>query len=164
HNVPGILGQTLPQRILTAFQLANTDPAIAGALPLLANANPGLQLCAGHAFSEQIATTTTYEVREINAATGSADYVVGRVTLVPGAAVVLPAPGQPFQVMTNSPSDHLLIRLRWGSPPELRRLAPLQFGYNVWRIPKAAAEAGNFNVTPPTIAQLYSNTNFTRAN
>src|SRR6185437_2863422 len=98
------------------------------------------------------------------AATGSADYVVGRVTLVPGAAVVLPAPGQPFQVMTNSPSDHLLIRLRWGSPPELRRLAPLQFGYNVWRIPKAAAEAGNFNVTPPTIAQLYSNTNFTRAN
>jgi hypothetical protein len=164
HNAPGILGQTLPQRVLTAFQLANTDPAIAGALPLLANANPGLQLCAGHAFSEQIPGTTTYEVREINPATGAADYIVGRVTVVPGAPVVLPAPGQPFQVMTNSPSDNLLIRLRWGSPPELRRLAPLQFGYNVWRIPKSAAEAGNFNVTPPTIDQLYSNTNFTRAN
>jgi hypothetical protein len=164
HNVPGIAGRTLPQRVITAFQLAGADPNFAEALAVVAAGNPGLELCAGHAFAEQIAATTTYEVREINPATGAADYVVGRVTIVPGAPVVLFAPGQPFQVKTNLPSDHLLIRLRWGTPPELRRLSLLQFGYNVWRVPKAAAEAGNFYVTPPTPAQLHSNTNFTRAN
>jgi hypothetical protein len=164
HNVPGIVGQTLPQRVLTAFQFASTDPTAANSLALLANGNPGLQICAGHAFAEQISGTTTYEVREINPGSGAADYVVGRVTINPGVPVILFAPGQPFQVMTNLPSDHLLIRMRWGTPPELRRLSVLQFGYNIWRIPKAAAEAGNFHITPPTPAQLNGNTNFTRAN
>ena len=97
---------------------------------------------------------TTYELRELDPTTGTPGDVVGRVTVVPGTPVVLPAPGRPFQVVTNDPSDHLRVRLRWGTPPELRRLSPLQFGYNVWRIARTNAEAGNFHVNPPTLAQL----------
>ncbi len=164
RSVPGAPGQSLPQKVLTAFQTAATDSAVAAELLVLERMHPGLTRCAGQGFAEVITTTTTYEVREFNPMTSVAGDVVGRVTITPGAPVVLPAPGFPFQVVTNAPSDHLRVRLRWGTPDMLRRLSLLQFGFNVWRIPLAAAEAGNFNVTPPTAAQLHSNPSFTLVN
>ena len=164
HNVPGITGQTLAQKVVTAFQVAATDPTTAQFLTLLTHINPGLTLCAGQAFSEPIGTTTTYEVRESNLATGAAGEVLGRVTITPGQPVVLPAPGFPFQVKTNAPSDNLRIRLRWGTPPALRRLALLGFGYNLWRIPFSEAVASGYNLTPPTLNQLHTDPHFTLAN
>jgi hypothetical protein len=164
HKVSGITSQTLPQKVLAAFQTAATDPGTASALMILERLHPGLTRCAGQAFAEIIATTTTYEVREIDPNTSVPGEVVGRVTIVPGSPTVLPAPGFPFQVMTNAPSDHLRVRLRWGTPDALRRVSLLQFGFNVWRIPLAAAQAGGFDVTPPALPQLYSNTNFVRVN
>src|ERR1019366_3636294 len=125
-NVPGATNQTLPQKVLTAFQTAATDSSVAGELLVLEAMHPGLTRCAGRAFAEIISTTTTYEVREFNPASGVAGDVVGRVTIIPGAPVVLPAPGFPFQVITNAPSDHLRVRLRWGTPDALRRLSLLQ--------------------------------------
>jgi hypothetical protein len=164
RNVPGIANQTLPQKVATAFQAAAADPDTAEIVLLMGQMHPGLHLCAGRAFTEQISAVTTYELRELHPVNGTPGDVVGRVTVVPGAPVVLPAPGRPFQVATNDPSDHLLIRLRWGTPIELRRLSLLNYGYNLWRIPRAEAEAANFHLTPPTPAQLRSNPNFTRAN
>lgn len=164
HKIPGAASQPLPQQILTAFQISAADLSIASALTMLERLHPCLTLCAGQAFAETITNTITYEVREVDPNTGAANAVIGRVTIMPGAPVVLPAPGMPFQVVTNAPSDHLRIRLRWGTPDALRRLGLLQFGFNVWRIPSAAALAGNFNVTPPTPAQLHSNPGFTRVN
>jgi hypothetical protein len=164
HKVPGASSLPLPQKVLTAFSLAGSDPTMAQSLLLLAQMHPGLKLCAGQAFSEQITVTTTYEVRDVNLATGVAGDVLGRVTITPGAPIVLPAPGFPFQVVTNAPSDDRRIRLRWGTPDALRRLGLLQYGFNVWRIPTNAAIAAGFNVTPPTPAQLQSNPNFLRVN
>jgi hypothetical protein len=164
HNVPGITNLTLAEKVLAGFQLSGADPLTAQLLGLLSRAHPGLSLCLGQSFAEPITSVTTYEVREVNLATGVAGDVVGRVTITPGAPVVLPAPGKPFQVVTNLPSENLLIRLRWGTPPELRRLSLLGYGFNVWRAPRAYAEAGNFNVTPPALTNLYHDTNFTRAN
>jgi|GEM_PF-882484 len=164
HNIPGATSLSLAQKVLTAFSMANSDSVMAQSVLLLSQLNPGLKLCAGQAFSEQITTTTTYEVRDVNLATGVPGDVVGRVTITPGAPVVLPAPGFPFQVVTNAPSDDRRIRLRWGTPDALRRLGLLQYGFNVWRIPASAAIAGGFNVTPPTPAQLASNPNFLRMN
>ncbi len=162
HKIPGVGSQALPQKVLTAFQIATADAEMSSALLMLERLHPGLNFCAGQAFSEIITAPTTYEVREVNPNTGVAGDVMGRVTITPGAPVILPAPGFPFQVVTNAPSDHLRIRLRWGTPDALRRLSLLQFGFNVWRIPLAAAQAGGFDITPPTPAQLDSNTNFTK--
>jgi len=164
RKVPGITTQTLAQKVATAFQVASTDPSVAEQIMLLEMGNPGFRICAGHAFSEIISSITTYEIRELDPITGAAGNVVGRVTLVPNAPVVMPAPGKPFQVVSNQPIEHLLIRLRWGTPPELRRLSVLHVGFNLWRIPRAAAELANFHITPPTSAQLSSNPNFARAN
>ena len=164
HKVPGFTNLTLAQAVAEGLQIAQVDPATAKALMLVGRTHPGLTLCAGQAFAEQIATPTTYELREVNPGTGAAANVVGRVTVVPGAPVILPAPGAPYQVVTNAPIDNLRIRLRWGTPDELRRLSLLSFGYNVWRIPRSAAEAAGYDVTPPTLAQLHSDPSITRAN
>lgn len=164
RRVPGITNQPLPQKVLTLFRDAETNASSSAALALLTVGNPGLRMCLGQAFAESISATTTYEVREVNPLTGVAANVVGRVTVIPGAPVVLPAPGRPFQVVTNHPDDHLLVRLRWGTPDALRRLSLLGYGFNVWRLPRAAAEGANLHVTPPTIAQLYANPAFRRIN
>jgi hypothetical protein len=164
HNVTGITNLPLQRKVLASFQDAATNADTAQILRLLAHVNPGLTLCAGQGFSEEITTVTTYEVREVNPATGAAGEVLGQVTITPGSPVLLPAPGYPFQVVTNNPSDNLRIRLRWGTSPAFRRLSLLSFGFDVWRIPLAKAVAGGYTGIPPTLTQLYSDTNFVQAN
>jgi hypothetical protein len=70
HDVPGISSQSLAQKILTGFEQANRNPETAHTLRLLARVHPGLSLCLGQAFTEQITTVTTYELREIDPGTG----------------------------------------------------------------------------------------------
>lgn len=164
RNVPGASGLPLAQKVAAAFQAAASDANTAQLLELLAHVHPGLTLCAGRAFAEQIAAVTTYEVREVDPATSSPGDVLGRVTITPGAPVILPAPGYPFQVLTSDPSDDLRIRLRWGTPPELRRLSLLSFGFNVWRIPLADALTAGYHTNPPSLSQLYANARFVPAN
>jgi hypothetical protein len=164
HSVSGISNQTLANQVLTAFQAADTNANIGQLLGLVAHVNPGLTLCAGQAFSEEITGVTTYEVREINLGTSVAGEVVGQVTVMPGNPVVLPAPGYPFQVVSNTPSDNLRIRLRWGTSDAFRRLSLLSYGFNVWRAPLSEAIAQGYTNTPPTVQQLYTNPIFTMAN
>ena len=164
RRVPGIAGQVLAQKVLTLFQETDTDDGARSMLSLLTLGHPGLRLCLGQGFAEVISGVTTYEVREVGIATGVIGDVIGRVTLTPGAPVVLPAPGKPFQVVTNHPDDHLLIKLRWGTSDTLRRLSLLSHGFNVWRIPRIAAESGGFHIQPPTLAQLVGNLTFVRVN
>jgi hypothetical protein len=162
RKVPGITNQPLANKVLTALQLAQTDASIATHLELMASGNPALNLCLGRAFAEQISTITTYELREIHPVTGAVGDVVGRATVTPGSPIVLPAPGRPVHVSTTEARDDLLIRLRWSTPDALRRLLLAGNGFNVWRIRQAVG--GGYFGTPPTVAQLYSDTNFVRVN
>jgi hypothetical protein len=164
QTIPGISNSTLPQKIITAFQAAALRASTRDALGLLSGRHPGLAICSGQAFSEPITGVTTYEVREVSPATGAADEVVGRVTVAPGLVAPLPAPGPPFQVVSHDARDHLIIRLRWGTPPDLRRLSLLSFGYNVWRIPQGADGVPLYLAQPPTPGQLHTDPNFTLAN
>ena len=164
RRVSGITNQPLAQKVLTAFQVANTNAATEALLQMFERTHPGLCLARGHAFMQQIPGVTTYEVREVHPITGAAGDVIGRVTLTPGALVILPAPGRPFHVESNSPAEDLTIKLRWGTSDELRRLSLLSYGFNVWRMDKALAETLGFHITPPTTAQLLGNPNFRRVN
>ncbi|HEX3716585.1 MAG TPA: hypothetical protein VH595_01345 [Verrucomicrobiae bacterium] len=164
HGIPGITNETLAQKVLSAFQAAGTNANTGEVMGLVAHVNPGLTLCSGQAFSEEITTTTTYEVREINLGTSVAGEVVGQVTIIPGNPITMPAPGYPFQVITNAPSDNLRIRLRWGTSVAYRRVALLGYGFNVWRIASSNAVSEGYNTTPPTTNQLYTDPNITMAN
>ena len=161
-SVGGFTNLTLPQEVGFAVQSAQPNPGVLQSLQLVARMHPGLALCLGSAFSETISTTTTYEIRE-SSPSGGATYVVGRLTLTPGLVLPLPAPGAPFQPLRDDPKDHLIIRLRWGTAPQLRQLSLLSQGFNVWRIERTNAVAAGFDQTPPSPAQLASNV-FTRVN
>ncbi len=165
RSYPVASNQTVYQNMALALQVSGSQSGIADSLRLTAGVNPGIQLCLGHAFTEKITGTTTYEVREINLATGGAGDIVGQVTIIPGAPTVLPAPGAPFQVVTNSPADDLRIRLRWGQPDALLRQELLSYGFNVWRIPSAVAVSLGFRRQHAGHQRSFAgNTNFTRAN
>jgi hypothetical protein len=165
HNSLGTLGAMNPgQYVLAAFQAAASNPDTLQMIGLLAHQHPGLVRCLGQGFAEIITGVTTYEIREINPVTGLSVAVVGRVTIIPGSPTILAAPGAPFQLMTNDPSDHLRIRLRWGTSDAFRRQSLLCLGFNVWRIPLAAAVAENYINIPPTTTQLWQDTNFVQAN
>ena len=163
---PGQSGPVTPGTVvLEAFQASLGNPDTAQMVGLLARQHPGLLLCLGQGFAEKITTATTYEVREINPATGQAAEVVGQVTIVPGSPTVLAAPGPPFQVMTNDPSDHLRIRLRWGTSDQYRRESLLSLGFDVWRIPYGQAVTEHYLTSPPTNAmQLTADPNIFQAN
>jgi len=167
HNYPAVANVTTPaQMVLLALHTAASDPGTAQMLGLLAHQHPGLLLCLGQGFAEPIAGTTTYEVREINPATGLASAeVVGRVTIVPGSPTILAAPGAPIQVLTNDPSDHLRIRLRWGTSDAYRRQALLSYGFNVWRMSYSQAQTEHYLSNPPiTAGQLLADHNIMRIN
>lgn len=161
-SVGAFTNLTLSQEVGFAVQSAQTNPEVFQSLQLVARTHPGLALCLGAAFSETLTATTTYEIRESTAAGGAMD-VVGRLTLTPGLPVQLPAPGAPFQPLRDDPKDHLIIRLRWSTSPQLRQLSLLSQGFNVWRIGRVQAETLGFNQNPPTPSQLSSNL-FTRVN
>jgi len=159
----GVDALPLAQKILTAFRVAGTNAHIASALRLMARANPGLSLAMGRAFTEQSNEVTTYEVRETTIGGAPGD-VVGRVTITNNLPIVLPRPGRAFQVMSNHPTDDLKIRLRWGATDQLRRLSLASYGYNLWRMSRAQAEALGFHTTIPTVAQLLGTPGFVRVN
>lgn len=125
------------------------DPRQFGNLMLLARMHPGVSLCLGLAHAQKIGPgKTTFEIREL-ALDGAEMGVVGRVVVEAGNPVVLPAPGAPVHVPDMSAKGHLNARLRWAAPDDLRRLALLQYGYNVYRVDLIFAEDLTWNIDPP---------------
>ena len=123
-------------------------------LVLLARNHPGVALCMGFADAELVSTSkTTFEIRNFDLAKNQDVAVVGRVTVDTGSPDTLPAPGSPVLMPDPSPRGDINLKFRWGTPDSLRRLGLLHFGYNLWRVPKAYAEASSnkWDVMPPAL-------------
>ncbi len=130
------------------------DPRQFGNLMLLARMHPGVSLCLGLAHAQRIGPgVSTFEIREIGPF-GQEIGVVGRVEVDAASPVVLPAPGAPVAVPDTSPKGHLNARLRWASPDPLRRLALLQYGFNVYRVDRTLTESLGWDETPPDPGML----------
>lgn len=150
-------------KLLFIMQSATTDTETLSRLFFLGRAHPGVMMALGHAFSIPVtAGVHTFEVREVDA--GDSDLrVVGRVTLDTANPVVPDAPAAPFSVPhpvkpadyhTVSPKDHLNVRLRWGIPAGLRAELPHTFGFDMFRVKKAFAEALGWHISPPARENL----------
>jgi hypothetical protein len=144
------------QRLAAVLSDAISNPTNRTRLELLARISPGVTVALGLGWAEPInpGVTTTFELRELDPATGEGGTVVGRVILRAGQPVVLPRPEKPVQVHDFTAKGDLNVRLRWGETAELRRLWPLGQGFNVWRLPKAEAESRNWHTTAPSLASL----------
>jgi len=133
---------TLADRISVVIRGAVDKPVHYQRLMHLARLHPAISLCLGFGHAEQIgAGVHTFEVRDFDLGANADRGVMGRVTVEAGNPLILPAPGQPFEVKDASGQGHLNVKLRWPTSPELRRLSLLSYGYNVYRVPKFIADA-----------------------
>ncbi len=144
---------------------SSADESLFQNLTFLARAHPAVAMANGQGFTIRIPSGfSTIEIR--NHATGR---VMGRNTVQAGAPVVLPAPGPLLQIQNTSPRGNLNVRLRWDVPTDLKRVSLLQFGYNLYRMPKDYAEDASrqYNLTPPAhgqISGLVDGTNVVKVN
>jgi hypothetical protein len=171
ENFRGVLlpnSASLAEKLLYCVQAAMEDEELRDNLKLLARRHPGLGLVLGRAYVDRLAAggQVTYELREFDADKLADLGVIGRVTLTPGQAAALPAPHAPFHVLplVRSGADgktrneakkrHLTVELRWGTPDNLRLRSLLQFGFNLYRVDKAYAEANGLLPQPATSVLL----------
>jgi hypothetical protein len=145
---------TRAERLAVVIAGAQSDARNLDSLAALGRVHLGLNFCLGRAYAEPVTNTTTFEVREFDAASGKDLLVVGRVTIDPAAPTALPAPGAPIALPETGSFGHLNAKLRWAAPDNLRRLSLLQYGFNVYCVPRAAAEANGWHIAPPAPAQL----------
>lgn len=136
------------EKLSVVIQGASLDAEMYHNLLVLARLHPAVGLCIGAAWTGPIDGLRTYEIRMCPDAAipldpGDCTRVVGRVTLDPAAYSPLPAPGRPVPVpfgrivngeLVPDVRSDLNIRLRWSTPVALRRLALLQFGYEIYRV------------------------------
>ena len=150
-------------KLLFIMQSAASDAETLSRLFFLGRAHPGVMMALGHGFSIPVtAGLHTFEIREVDPADNDLR-VVGRVTLDTANPVIPAAPTAPFRVPhpvkpadyhTVSPKDHLSVRLRWGIPADLRAQMPHTFGFDMFRVKKAVAEALGWHVSPPSRENL----------
>ncbi len=158
-----IFGSLMPSNAISrAEQLSavirgsRNDARAYANLLLLARHHPGVNLALGFADAEIIGPgRTTFEIRAYDMAADKDLAVIGRVTVEAGHPTILPPPGPPVLVPEASPMGDLNLKLRWGTPDELRRLGLMQFGYNLYRVTRSYALSQGWNAAnPPPISSL----------
>ena len=161
-TIDQLFGQFVPSdalplrdKISAVIRGSVNDVTLFDNLLFLSKLYPTIATAIGRAFTCSIpAGISTFEIRHYNLYTGSADEIIGRVTLDSANPVVLPAPDALREVDDDSPKGHLNVRLRWDTPDDLLRLSMLSFGFNVYRISEYSALKYGYNITPPTPDQL----------
>jgi len=164
--IDGMFGEMMPAVTLTlgekvAFltHAAEGDADVYSRLMVFAYAHPVMAVCLGSATVVQMPSNqATFELRaQPNAGNllGVAfSEVIGRVTLNVNQPVALPAPPAPQHLPDLTPTGHLNAKLRWDDNDALRRVTPVTFGYDLYRINRAFAEARGFPSSPPSPSAL----------
>jgi hypothetical protein len=162
-SIDGLFNKVIPVGTLTlaaklsAVIRGGDDAEHLARMVLLARRYPGAALALGMAWTEVMsASVVTYEIREHDPATGQDITVLGRLTLNTAIAPILPAPGVPVQLPEDRARADLTAAVRWASPDPLRRLAPLQHGFNLYRVDGGLAVSLGWNVTAPAPGVLSS--------
>lgn len=151
----GALGLANEEKVAIAIAGALGDPERTRLLLVLARQHPALAIALGQAWAGEVGKgIKTFEVRRFNPATGQDGTVIGRVTVDPATPLALPAPGPAVHVPDPSPTGHLNVHLRWATPGALRDLSLLQFGFNLYRVDRARAEALGWHTGPPPAAAM----------
>lgn len=149
----------LAEKVMAAVLASLDNPEELKNLRLLARRHPGIAMVLGQAWAGPVpdGMPSTFEIREIDPDNRNRVRVVGRVEVDPTQPAVLPEPGRPVEVpwpspetyLRHDPRGHLNVRLRWASPAELRQRSLAQFGFHLYRAPKAVAESASFDVADP---------------
>jgi hypothetical protein len=129
-------------------------------LRLMARQHPGIAMCLGVADAQAISTTpgvlTTFELRQWNPSVNQDGPVIGRVTVTSRQPLSLPPPFAPVLVPDATAKGDLNLKLRWAMTDELKRVALVSQGFDVFRVDRVLAEDLGWHLTPPTTVALLS--------
>ncbi len=146
---------TTADKLSLVLMGAQADSDFFEQMLFMGRAHVAVNLSLGLGWAEPISGLTTYEIRELDPLTRRDGRVLGRITLDPALGpVVLPAPGQLYQVQEASGKSHLNVRLRWATPDPLQRLDPLRHGFDVYRMDAAFAISNGYDAAPPSPAAM----------
>ncbi len=151
-----VTAATAPEaRLAAALSLAAADPAVAAAIDLLAARFHAVTFALGRAWADRLPVgPVTLEVRDFDPGTGKDRSVVARLQIDSGHPVPLPAPDPPRAAPPVSSADDLRVALLWSEPDALLRRSPLLGGFDVWRMPAAAARAAGWDAQSPRVKDL----------
>jgi hypothetical protein len=142
-------------KLATAVGLAQSDPELASVMGVLARRFHSVSFAMGRAWARSFAPgLVTLEVREVDLVTGADRFVVARVFLPAGQPTALPPPDAPVRTAPTSSADHLRAGLLWSEPEALRRRSPLVAGFDLWRLPAAAARERGLDTRAPSLDEL----------
>lgn len=148
---------TLSDRLAALLHRAQTDMALGQMIDLLGVTHPSVRQTRGTAWlgplDSPLGSPATFEVREEDGG-GLAPAVIGRVTLRAGQMDPLPAPTPLVIVPDETVTGDLTVKLRWASPPELRRAGSQNAGVVLWRVSKNFAATLGFPPSLPTSTLL----------
>ncbi len=165
-TIAGLFGDLMPSsglslgsQLSALLQTAATEPEFFNRLYFLSRTEPAVATALGTGVLVPMPdAVSTFEVRaqpDGGHSPGVAySQVIGRVILDRNNVTSIAAPGPPVVIPDESPQGHLNVALRWGVPDELKRDTPLTYGYGVYRMEKAFAEANDHDITPPTPSEL----------
>lgn len=147
---------TLAQRLAAVVRAAESNEEIAGNLRFLARRHAAIAMALGRATIVPIASSgaTTIELRAFDPASGTDGALRGRVAVTANTPRVMPAPINLADASDASPKGDLAIGMRWNLSDDYRRVSLLGFGFNVYRIDRAFAEAHGYHIAPPTRTAL----------
>jgi hypothetical protein len=143
---------SLAEKVSALVAGSQDDLELYNNLVIMGRAHPSISMVLGQGIAVRIPSSgySTFEIRD-----ATSGEVMGRTILQAGAPVVLPAPGPIVRVPETSPMGNLNIRLRWDIPAPLRRLSLLQFGFNLYRVEKSAAQVWwGASAIPPSTENL----------
>jgi len=159
HDILPPSSAGLAEQALYCIQTAVAKPELRGHIAMLARKHPAMAMLLGTAHVSELPASgqVTYELRDYDPVKKSDRAVIGRSTVTVGQPLVLPNPGVPVLVPPlpgEEARNHLSARLRWATPTELRGVAILQFGFNVYRLSANYVQQHSFPWEKPSLAQL----------
>lgn len=158
---------TLSEKLSALQQAAQTDANLRDTLQWLGRAHPALNLSLGRSYAQEISRQgpVTYEIRQWDPVAYESLEPIGRITIDPSdPSPFLPAPATPIIVDDGGPRGHLSARFIWSTPDRLRELAPLHYGYNLYRVDEDYAEANDWHTDPPDRADFFASSEVHQVN
>lgn len=150
---------SLSQKIAALQQAAQADLNLRDTLLWLGRAHPSINLALGRSYAQPFDSEepVTYEIRQWDPVAYESREPIGRITVDPtDREPFLPRPAKPIAVDDGGPRGHLSARFIWSTPDNLRLVAPLHFGYNLYRVDETYAETNNWHTNPPNREDFFT--------
>ncbi len=141
----GVTRDDYAHQLLRILDGTDTCESCSARSSFLVQSNYGVAIVEGLGYLDRVAPATyTYELRTTTGADED-NLLLGRITIDASTITTLPPPSDPEEVEIEGLRGDRKVFLRWDSTTALNAVAPLGFGFNVYRYEGARAAGDTFS-------------------